>query len=85
MESRGGRKLQDRGYNRQGESEEITDFFTKRLCVNSKKYPNLGWKTKSGGRNIEDALWGRNTKNLIESTYFYLKISQFHVFCSDFS
>ena len=28
---------------------------------------------------------GRNTENLIESTCFYLKIRQFHVFCSKFS
>ena len=30
-------------------------------------------------------LWGRKTENLIESTYFYLKSSQVHVFCSNFS
>ena len=28
---------------------------------------------------------GRNTENLIESTRFYLKISQVHMFCSNFS
>ena len=27
---------------------------------------------------------GRKTENLIESASFHLKISQFHVFCSDF-
>ena len=45
---------------------------------------------------MEDALWlsieiqkthcgGRNIENLIESTCFYLNISQVHVFCLDFS
>ena len=28
---------------------------------------------------------GINTDNLIESTFFYLKVSWFHVFCSNFS
>ena len=32
-------------------------LFTKRLCVNSKDNSNLGWRTKSGGRNTEDTLW----------------------------
>ena len=53
--------------------------------MNFKENSNLGWKTKSGGRNKEVALWDIKTVNLIESTCFYLKISRVHVFCSDFS
>ena len=34
-----------------GESAEMSAFFTKRLCVTFKENSNLGWKTKSGGKN----------------------------------
>ena len=43
------------------------------------------WKTNCCGKNKEDALWGRNTDNLIKSMSFYLKICQSHVFCLKFS
>ena len=39
-------------------SAEMSDFFTKRLCVTFNENSNLGWKTKSDSRNTEDALWG---------------------------
>ena len=42
----------------QGVSEEMSDSFTKRVCVNFKEVSNLVWKTESGGRNTEVALWG---------------------------
>ena len=53
--------------------------------MNFKENSNLVWKTKSDGRNIEDALWELKRDNLIESTCNYLKVSQVHVFCSNFS
>ena len=42
----------DRVDNQQEESEEMSDFFTKHICVNFNENSNLGWKTNSGGRNV---------------------------------
>ena len=42
----------DRVDDQQGASAEMRDFFTKHICVNFKENSNLGWKTKSGGRNV---------------------------------
>ena len=53
--------------------------------MNFKDNSNLGWKIKSGSKNTEDACGVINTYNLIKSTFFYLKISQAHMFCSKFS
>ena len=73
----------------------MSAFFTNRLCVNSKDNLNLGWRTKSVGKNIDVALWGRKTDNIIKSIFLYLKLveytcfhlktSQVHMFSSGFS
>ena len=58
-------------------------FFVKSLCANLKKNSNSGWKKKVAVYIQKLLLGGR--KKLIKSTCFYLKISQVHVFCSNFS
>ena len=63
----------------------MSDFFTERLYVNCKDNPDLGWKTKSGVRNTEDAFLGYKYRELNKFHIFYLKISRVHVFCSNFS
>ena len=57
---------------RQGASAEMSAFKTKSLCVNSKENSNLVWRTKSGGRNMEDALWEWENR----------KFNRVHVFLS---
>ena len=59
-------------------------WFTKNIYVSFGDNSNLGWNTNCGGRDTEVCV-SRNTENFIKSTCVYLKISQFHVFFSNFS
>ena len=46
----------------------------------------FGMKEKKVAVKIQKTIYGvRNTENLTKSTCFYLKSSQVHVFCSNFS
>ena len=47
----------------QGALEGMSDFFTKRLCMNFREDSNLGSKANSGGRNIEVAVWELNNRD----------------------
>ena len=47
----------------QGALAEMSDFFTKRLCMNFREDSNLGSKANSGGRNIEVAVWELNNRD----------------------
>ena len=47
-----------RGDNQPRLSSGMSYIFANHLCANLKESSNLGWKTKSGGRNTEVALWG---------------------------
>ena len=72
MQNSGGKRLWGRGDDRQGASTEKI-FFTKHLCVNSKENSNLGWRTKSAGRNTEDALWGQKYREFNRVDVFLSK------------
>ena len=70
--SNGRRRLWCRIDDRQGAPAEMSAFFTKRLCVNSKDNSNFGMKDKKWqNRNTEVALWGSGVEStILRSTLF---------------